>query len=87
MIYIFADISAYPDSVNVLENITSDVRTPDKLIDGLNDTTDGGHMWLAPILPSIVSSLCYIKSIMFDFSDFLLHNARCITVCIKDLIK
>lgn len=53
----FSDISAYPDSVNVLEKINSDVRTPDKLIDGVNDTTDGGHMWLAPILPSIVSLL------------------------------
>ena len=52
---LFPDISAYPDSVNVLDNISSDVRTPDKLIDGTNDTTDGGHMWLAPILPSIVS--------------------------------
>lgn len=49
------DISAYPDSVNVLENISNDVRTPDKLIDGVNDTMDGGHMWLAPILPNIVS--------------------------------
>ena len=53
--YIFSDISAYPDSVNVLDKIHGDVRTPDKLIDGINDTLDGGHMWLAPILPSIVS--------------------------------
>lgn len=52
-----SDISAYPDSVNVLENIRNDVRTPDKLIDGINDTMDGGHMWLAPILPNIVSSV------------------------------
>jgi len=50
----FVDISAYPDSVNVLEGIDSDVRTPDKLIDGVNDTQDGRHMWLAPILPNIV---------------------------------
>lgn len=49
------DISAYPDSVNVLEKIENDVRTPDKLIDGINDTMDGGHMWLAPILPGHVS--------------------------------
>lgn len=41
--------------MNVLENIQNDVRTPDKLIDGANDTMDGGHMWLAPILPNIVS--------------------------------
>ena len=48
------DIAAYPESVNVLSDITSDVRTPDKLIDGVNDTVDGRHMWLAPILPNIV---------------------------------
>ena len=41
--------------MNVLDKIHGDVRTPDKLIDGINDTLDGGHMWLAPILPSIVS--------------------------------
>ena len=50
----FTDIAAYPESVNVLSDITSDVRTPDKLVDGVNDTVDGRHMWLAPILPNIV---------------------------------
>ena len=49
------DIAAYPDSVNVLANIQNDVRTPDKLIDGVNSTTDGRHMWLAPILPITVT--------------------------------
>ena len=49
-----ADIAAYPESINVLSDITNDVRTPDKLIDGVNDTVDGQHMWLAPILPNIV---------------------------------
>ena len=48
------DISAYPDSVSILEGVDNDVRTPDKLIDGENSTTDGRHMWLAPILPGIV---------------------------------
>jgi hypothetical protein len=49
------DIAAYPDSVNVLSNIQNDIRTPDKLIDGVNGATDGRHTWLAPILPTIVS--------------------------------
>ena len=53
--YPISDISAYPDSVNVLEGVENDSRTPNKLIDGLNDTQDGTHMWLAPILPGIVS--------------------------------
>uniref|UniRef100_A0A3B3YYX8 KATNIP domain-containing protein n=1 Tax=Poecilia mexicana TaxID=48701 RepID=A0A3B3YYX8_9TELE len=45
------DIAAFPDSVNILDNVSGDVRTPDKLIDGVNDTQDGRHMWLAPVLP------------------------------------
>lgn len=48
-------MAAYPESVNVLDGISGDVRTPDKLINGENDTNNGDHMWLAPILPSIVS--------------------------------
>ncbi|KAK2147660.1 hypothetical protein LSH36_543g06017 [Paralvinella palmiformis] len=48
------NISAYPESVNVLEGMENDTRTPDKLIDGENDTTDGRHMWLAPVLPNIL---------------------------------
>lgn len=40
--------------MNVLEGIDNDVRIPDKLIDGVNDTLDGRHMWLAPILPGQV---------------------------------
>lgn len=55
------NIAAYPDSVNVLNpNQQTDVRTPDKLIDGINDTKDGAHMWLAPVLPSIVNKVYVI---------------------------
>lgn len=49
------DIAAFPDSVNVLDNVNGDVRTPDKLIDDVNSTNDGRHMWLAPVLPGQVS--------------------------------
>ena len=49
------DIAAYPESVNILGAMANDVRTPDKLIDGYHDTIEGSHMWLAPILPDIVS--------------------------------
>ena len=45
--------------MNVLDGVTHDVRTPDKLIDGFNDINDGGHAWLAPILPGIVSAEPY----------------------------
>lgn len=51
------DITAYPESVNVLEGVKDDVRTPAKLIDGVNDTEDGRHMWLVPIFPDLVTSL------------------------------
>ncbi|XP_069124311.1 katanin-interacting protein-like isoform X2 [Argopecten irradians] len=54
------NISAYPDSVNVLNDKTNDARTPDKLIDGVHDTTDGSHMWLAPVLPSMVNRVYVI---------------------------
>lgn len=51
---LFKDISCWPNSVNILHSNKNDIRTPEKLIDGINDTTDGSHMWLAPILPSEV---------------------------------
>lgn len=54
-LFIHVDIAAYPDSVNVLEGFTDDIRTPDKLITGDKEPGIYDHMWLAPILPSIVS--------------------------------
>uniref|UniRef100_A0A8C1GUB8 KATNIP domain-containing protein n=1 Tax=Cyprinus carpio TaxID=7962 RepID=A0A8C1GUB8_CYPCA len=53
------NIAAFPDSVNVLDNVCGDVRTPDKLIDGVN-THDGQHMWLAPVLPGLVNRVYVI---------------------------
>ncbi|KAF2981729.1 hypothetical protein EK904_015111 [Melospiza melodia maxima] len=41
------------NSVNILDDVSGDIRTPDKLIDRVNDTTDGRHMWLAPVLPGL----------------------------------
>ncbi len=51
------DIAAFPDSVNALPDISSDLRTPDKLVDGVSDTVEGHHMWLAPVLPGVVNSV------------------------------
>ncbi|XP_039291059.1 katanin-interacting protein [Nilaparvata lugens] len=51
------NISAHPSCVNILQNIENDARTVDKLIDGVNDTTDGRHMWLAPILPGEINRI------------------------------
>ncbi|KAL0122229.1 hypothetical protein PUN28_007165 [Cardiocondyla obscurior] len=44
------NVAAFPESVNIIEGIDNDIRTPDKLVDGTNDTLDGRHAWLAPIL-------------------------------------
>ncbi|XP_028989867.1 katanin-interacting protein isoform X2 [Betta splendens] len=54
------NIAAFPDSVNVLDNVCGDVRTPDKLIDGVNNTHDGRHMWLTPVLPGLVNRVYVI---------------------------
>ncbi|KAM9305565.1 katanin-interacting protein [Gastrophryne carolinensis] len=50
-------IAAFPESINILEGVCGDVRTPDKLIDNVNDTTDGRHAWLSPILPGLVNRI------------------------------
>jgi hypothetical protein len=41
-------ITADPRDVNVLTGYGRDPRTVDKLVDGMNRTTDDLHMWLAP---------------------------------------
>ncbi|XP_056152996.1 katanin-interacting protein [Lampris incognitus] len=54
------NIAAFPDSVNVLDSVNGDVRTPDKLVDGENSTYDGRHMWLSPVLPGLVNRVYVI---------------------------
>uniref|UniRef100_A0A8C4QKI9 KATNIP domain-containing protein n=1 Tax=Eptatretus burgeri TaxID=7764 RepID=A0A8C4QKI9_EPTBU len=54
------NIAAFLESVNVLEGTQGDVRTPDKLIDGVNNTYDGCHMWLVPQLPNMVNRVYII---------------------------
>ena len=41
-------LSARPASLNELEHCEGDYRTVDKLVDGVNITTDDRHMWLIP---------------------------------------
>ena len=55
-----SDIAAFPDSVNVLPGVKGDLRTVDKLVDGVYDSRDGRHMWLAPILPHTVNCVYVI---------------------------
>ncbi|NXD15006.1 K0556 protein, partial [Nothocercus nigrocapillus] len=68
------NIAAFPDSVNILEDVSGDIRTPDKLIDGVNDTTDGRHMWLAPVLPGVVNRVYVIFDVPTTVSMIKLWN-------------
>uniref|UniRef100_A0A8D1YYQ8 KATNIP domain-containing protein n=1 Tax=Sus scrofa TaxID=9823 RepID=A0A8D1YYQ8_PIG len=61
-------------SVNSLEGVCGDVRTPDKLIDQVNDTNDGRHMWLAPILPGLVNRVYVIFDLPTTVSMIKLWN-------------
>ncbi|XP_062443965.1 katanin-interacting protein isoform X2 [Rhea pennata] len=67
-------IAAFPDSVNILEDVSGDIRTPDKLIDRVNDTTDGRHMWLAPVLPGVVNRVYVIFDMPTTVSMIKLWN-------------
>ncbi|XP_043312023.1 katanin-interacting protein isoform X6 [Cervus canadensis] len=68
------NIAAFPDSVNSLEGVCGDVRTPDKLIDQVNNTSDGRHMWLAPILPGLVNRVYVIFDLPTTVSMIKLWN-------------
>ncbi|NWV60821.1 K0556 protein, partial [Malurus elegans] len=68
------NIAAFPDSVNILEDVSGDIRTPDKLIDRVNNTTDGRHMWLAPVLPGLVNRVYVIFDVPTTVSMIKLWN-------------
>ncbi|XP_076816386.1 katanin-interacting protein-like [Clavelina lepadiformis] len=68
------EIAAFPSSVNILEQNADDIRTPDKLINGVNNTHDGQHMWLAPILPGQINFVYIIFDTPHTISKIKLWN-------------
>ncbi|CAG4991274.1 unnamed protein product [Colias eurytheme] len=55
------NVCAQPASVNVLDSLAKDVRTPDKLIDGHNSSAaDAQHSWLAPVLPDTLNRVFFV---------------------------
>ena len=73
-VYTNSDIAAFPENVNVLPGVKGDLRTVDKLIDGVYDSRDGQHMWLAPILPHIVNCVYVIFDQPRSVSQLRLWN-------------
>lgn len=72
-----SDVAAYPHSVNVLHgfsSITKDVRTPDKLIDGVIDSHEPHHMWISPILPGVYNTIYIIFDAPRSLSSISLWN-------------
>uniref|UniRef100_A0A8C5WH72 KATNIP domain-containing protein n=1 Tax=Leptobrachium leishanense TaxID=445787 RepID=A0A8C5WH72_9ANUR len=68
------NIAAFPESINILDGISGDVRTPDKLIDNMNNTNDGRHMWLSPILPDMVNRVYIVFDQPITLSMIKLWN-------------
>ena len=51
------NIKAQPESINCIQGYSSDPRTPDKLINGVNQTTNDTNMWLIPFSKHIEAYL------------------------------
>ncbi|KAJ8926520.1 hypothetical protein NQ314_021122 [Rhamnusium bicolor] len=68
------NICAYPESVNTLPNVSGDIRTPDKLIDGVNDDNSGAHCWLSPIVPKLLNRIYIVMDVPIAVSYLKLWN-------------
>lgn len=54
--------------------MSGDVRTPDKLIDGVHDDTKGAHSWLAPIIPKCLNRIYVVFDCPITISVIKLWN-------------
>lgn len=68
------DICAYPESINILPNISGDVRTSDKLIDGITDDDSGTHSWLAPIVPKHLNRIYIVMDVPIAVASICFWN-------------
>ncbi|KAJ8975303.1 hypothetical protein NQ317_011645 [Molorchus minor] len=68
------NICAYPESVNILPNVSGDVRTPDKLIDGVNDDHSGAHSWLSPVIPKYLNRIYVVMDVPIAVSYIKFWN-------------
>ncbi|KAG6574716.1 STE/STE11/CDC15 protein kinase [Phytophthora cinnamomi] len=69
-------VDAQPRDINILKEpgATQDVRTLDKLYDGVNNTYDDRHMWLAPHTPSHPNKLVIFFNEPVTISKIRLWN-------------
>ena len=68
------NVAAFPESINVLESVDGDLRTPDKLVDGTHSFQDGAHSWLTPLLPNTTTSVYFIFDNPISFSAIRIWN-------------
>jgi len=88
------EITAFPSSVNILGPTVADVRTPDKLVDGINNCNSGQHCWLAPFLPGQINFVYIVfdrpvtvsNVHIWNYSKSPLRGAKNFTLFLDDLL-